>query len=56
MNLEILILHFENKNYFDVSLKQFAFEILQFLSYFFSLENRFFALVFGNEIFSENTL
>jgi hypothetical protein len=28
MNLEILILHFENKNYFDVSLKQFASEIL----------------------------
>jgi hypothetical protein len=34
MNLEILILHFENKNYFDVSLKQFAFEILQLLGYF----------------------
>jgi hypothetical protein len=28
VNIEILILHFENKNYFDVSLKQFAFEIL----------------------------
>jgi len=28
MNLEILILHFENKNYFDVSLKQFTSEIL----------------------------
>jgi hypothetical protein len=36
MNLEILILHFENKNYFDVSLKQFAFEILQLLGYFLS--------------------
>jgi hypothetical protein len=36
MNLEILILHFENKNYFNVSLKQFAFEILQLLGYFFS--------------------
>ena len=36
MNLEILILHFENKNYFDVNLKQFAFEILQLLGYFLS--------------------
>ena len=36
MNLEILILHFENKSYFDVSLKQFAFEILQLLGYFLS--------------------
>jgi len=36
INLEILILHFENKNYFDVSLKQFAFEILQLLGYFLS--------------------
>jgi hypothetical protein len=36
MNLEILILHFENKNYFDASLKQFAFEILQLLGYFLS--------------------
>jgi hypothetical protein len=36
MNLKILILHFENKNYFDVSLKQFAFEILQLLGYFIS--------------------
>jgi len=36
MNLEILILHFENKNYFDVSLKQFAFEILQLLGHFIS--------------------
>jgi len=36
MNLEILILHFENKNYFDVGLKQFAFEILQLLGYFLS--------------------
>jgi len=34
MNLEILILHFENKNCFDVSLKQFAFEILQLPGYF----------------------
>jgi len=34
MNLEILILHFKNKNYFDVSLKQFDFEILQLLGYF----------------------
>jgi hypothetical protein len=38
MNLEILILHFENKNCFDVSLKQFAFEILQLSSFF--LEKR----------------
>jgi len=36
INLEILIMHFENKNYFDVSLKQFAFEILQLLGYFLS--------------------
>ena len=36
MNLEILILNFENKNYFDASLKQFAFEILQLLGYFLS--------------------
>jgi hypothetical protein len=36
INLEILILHFENKNIFDVSLKQFAFVILQLPGYFFS--------------------
>ena len=36
MNLEILILHFKNKNYFNVSLKQFDFEILQLLGYFLS--------------------
>jgi hypothetical protein len=36
MNLEISILCFENKNCFEVSLKQFTFEILQLLSYFFS--------------------
>jgi hypothetical protein len=36
MNLEILILHFENKDCFDVSLKQFAFEILQLIGYFLS--------------------
>jgi len=34
MNLEILILHFDNKNCFDVNLKQFAFDILQLLGYF----------------------
>jgi len=34
MNPEILLLHFENKNCFDASLKQFVFEILQ-LSVFF---------------------
>jgi hypothetical protein len=45
MNLEILILHFENKNYFDVNLKQFAFEILQLLCYFSFLEKRLFARV-----------
>ena len=54
MNLEILILNFENKNYFDASLKQFAFEILQLLGYFLSWK-RDYLLVFGNEIFSENT-
>jgi len=36
MNLKILILHFKNKNDFDVSLKHFAFEILQLLGYFIS--------------------
>jgi hypothetical protein len=36
IKLEILILHFEKKNCFDVSLKQFAFEILQLLGYFLS--------------------
>jgi len=35
IKLEILILHFENKNCFNVSLKQFAFEILDFLGYYF---------------------
>jgi hypothetical protein len=38
MNLEILILHFENKNCFSMSLKQFAFEILQLLGYFLGKE------------------
>jgi len=52
MNLEILILHFENKNCFDVSLKAFAFEILQ-LGFF--LEKRLFALVFGDIVFGEST-
>jgi hypothetical protein len=36
MNLEILILPFDNKNYFDMNLKQFAFEILQLLGYYLS--------------------
>jgi len=53
MNLEILILHFENKNCFDVSLKAFAFEILQLLGFF--LEKRLFALVFGDIVFGEST-
>jgi len=53
MNLEILILHFENKNYFDVSLKHFAFEILQLLGYFISWK-RDYLLVFGNEVFGGN--
>jgi hypothetical protein len=53
MNLEILILHFENKNYFDVNLKQFAFEILQLLSYFLSWK-RDYLLMFGKEVFGEN--
>ena len=54
MNLEILILHFENKNCFDVSLKAFAFEILQLLGFF--LEKRLFAFVFGDIVFGESTL
>jgi len=53
MNLEILILHFENKNCFDVSLKAFAFEILQLLDFF--LEKILFALVFGVIVFGEST-
>jgi hypothetical protein len=53
MNLEILILHFENKSCFNVSLKAFAFEILQLLGFF--LEKRLFALVFGNIVFGEST-
>jgi hypothetical protein len=57
MNLEILILHFENKNCFDVSLKQFALKFLQLLVFvflFFFLEKRLFALVFGNIAFGES--
>jgi hypothetical protein len=38
-----------------VSLKQFAFEILQLLGYFLSWK-RDYLLVFGNEVFNENTL
>jgi uncharacterized protein YuzB (UPF0349 family) len=53
MNLEKLILHFENKNCFDVSLKTFAFEILQLLGFF--LEKRLFALVFGDIVLGEST-
>jgi len=53
MNLEILILHFENKNCFDISFKAFAFEILQLLCFF--LEKRLFALVFGDIVFGEST-
>jgi len=45
MNLEILISHFENKNYFDVNLKKISFEILQLLGYFSFLEKRLFARV-----------
>jgi uncharacterized protein YuzB (UPF0349 family) len=45
-------LHFENKNCFDVSLKAFAFEILQLG---FLLEKRLFALVFGDIVFGEST-
>jgi hypothetical protein len=44
IKLEILILHFENKNCFDVSLKQFAFEILQLLGYFLSWERDYLLL------------
>jgi len=53
MNLKILILHFENKNCFNVSLKTFAFEILQLLGFF--LEKRLFALVFVNIVFGKST-
>jgi len=52
MNLEILIFHFENKNCFDVSLKQYVFEILQLFGFF--LEKRLFVLVFGDIVFSES--
>jgi len=53
MDLEILTLHFENKNCFDVSLKTFALEILQLLSFF--LEKRLFALVFDDIVFGGST-
>jgi hypothetical protein len=52
MNLEILIFHFENKNCFDVSLKQYVFEILQLFGFF--LEKRLFVMVFGDIVFSES--
>jgi hypothetical protein len=45
MNLEILILHFKNKNCFDVSLKQFVFEILQLPGYFFLGKEMIFSCV-----------
>lgn len=45
INFEILILHFENKNCFIVSLKQFVFEILQLPVGFFFLKNGWFVLV-----------
>jgi hypothetical protein len=50
MNLEILILHFENKNCFDVSLKQFAFQTLQLLDYFLSLKRDYLLLCVGDEV------
>jgi len=53
MDLEILTLHFENKNCFDVSLKTFALEILQLLGFF--LEKRLFALVFNDIVFGGST-
>ena len=53
INLGILILHFENNYCFDVSLKAFAFEILQLLGFF--LEKRLFTLVFGDIVFGEST-
>jgi len=43
----------KTKNCFDVSLKAFAFEILQLLGFF--LEKRLFALVFGDIVFGEST-
>jgi hypothetical protein len=52
INLKVLILHFKNKNCFDVSLKQFAFEILQLFGFF--LEKRLSALVFGDFSFGES--
>jgi len=59
MNLEILILHFENKICFDVSLKQFALEFLQLLVFvfcflFFFLEKKLFAFMFGDIVFGES--
>jgi len=53
MDLEILTLHFENKNCFDVSLKTFALEILQLLGFF--SENRLFALIFDDIVFGGST-
>jgi hypothetical protein len=54
MNLEILILHFKDKNYFDVSLEQFAFEILQLFAYFF-LEKEMICSCVGNITIGEGT-
>ena len=52
MNLEILILHFENKNYFDVKFETICSWILA--TRFFFLEKRLFALVFGDIVFGES--
>jgi len=54
MNLEILILHFGNKNYFDVSPITICFWNLATPWLFSFLEKRLFTLVFGNEVFGEN--
>jgi len=53
MNLEVLILYFDNKNCVDVSLKQIAFEILQLLDYFLGKEMNYSCV--GNVAIDEGT-
>ena len=54
MNLEILILHFENKKLFRCESKTICFWNLATPWLFSFLKKRLFALVFGNEVFGEN--
>jgi hypothetical protein len=47
-------LHFENKNYFNVNLKQFAFEILQLFGYFLFWKRDYLLLCLAMRSFGEN--